>query len=112
MELTFGYRSAPGCCATCGSSDYGPVVDLQMLDPGVVIRLNQIYFCVECALAIGDLAGKAVGKAFVSVAEHDEYDVRRLQERIRRLVTEKDELADRLAQIATAAGQVTESASA
>ena len=46
MQLTDGYRAAPGCCAVCKTASTElPVVDLELADPGVIVRVA----CGTCA---------------------------------------------------------------
>lgn len=66
MQLTDGYRAAPGCCVVCKTSSTElPVVDLEIADPGIVVRVNRIYLCGHCAMEIGALAAPRMGRAIV-----------------------------------------------
>jgi hypothetical protein len=69
MELTSGYRAAPGKCLTCGSADSSkPVVDLQVSDPGVLNRTLRCYLCGDCAMQAGVLVSAAMGVTLVDNA--------------------------------------------
>ena len=66
MELTEGFRGAPGCCAVCATvSTSTPVVDLQVYDQGFIRRAHRIYLCGECAIQVGTMVAPALGKAVV-----------------------------------------------
>ncbi len=66
MELTDGYRVAPGRCVKCGTAESGkPVVDLVVPDPGVFVRTHRVYLCAECAIQVGRLIAPALGLAVV-----------------------------------------------
>jgi hypothetical protein len=94
MELTEGFRAAPGCCATCGTSKTGPVIDLQVADLGVYARTHRVYLCADCATYVGQLIGPAVGKAIVASDLRDDYLY--VQQRLDYVERERDELQARI----------------
>lgn len=94
MELTHGFRAAPGCCATCGTAATGPVIDLQVADLGVYARTHRVYLCAECASHVGTLIAPAVGKAMVAADMRADYLY--VQDRLAAVERERDEAIERL----------------
>lgn len=66
MQLTDGYRAAPGCCIVCKTASTElPVVDLEIADPGIIMRINRIYLCGHCAMQVGTMVAPLMGRAIV-----------------------------------------------
>lgn len=66
MQLTDGYRAAPGCCAVCKTASTElPVVDLELADPGIVVRVNRVYLCGHCAMQAASLVAPLMSRAIV-----------------------------------------------
>lgn len=66
MEMTNGFRVAPGCCATCGtsSSKHG-VLDLGIENKGAV-HFARVYLCGECAMTAAKIITGHLGKRIVA----------------------------------------------
>lgn len=70
MELTTGYRSAPGSCMVCASCDSSrPVVDLCVPDRGVLNRFHRSYLCEHCAAQVGVYAASMQGKILLPIGK-------------------------------------------
>ena len=66
MQLTDGYRAAPGCCAVCKTASTElPVVDLELADPGVIVRVARVYLCGHCAMQAASLVAPQMSRAIV-----------------------------------------------
>jgi len=73
MKIIEGFRSAPGCCAVCGTSQSpGGVVDLDRPDRMNPARDYALMLCSTCALEAGTLAAGLAGKVIVDKARVDE----------------------------------------
>ena len=66
MEMTSGFRVAPGCCATCSTSTskHG-VLDLGIENKGAV-HFARVYLCGDCAMAAAKLITGHLGKRIVN----------------------------------------------
>ena len=72
MHVIDGYRRAPGCCVKCKSPSVGVGgIDLGVEDPGIIVRMAQVYLCGDCAMQVGTMIAPLHGKAIVdaTVAE-------------------------------------------
>jgi hypothetical protein len=66
MQLTAAYRAAPGCCAVCRTPNPDqPIVDLEIMDPGVIFRASRVYLCGTCVMQAASLVAEQMGRAIV-----------------------------------------------
>lgn len=101
MEVTFGYRAAPGQCRTCGNSSSDiPAIDLQVYDPTVTHRDWRVYLCGTCVIAAADLVAPHVGYAVVPTKLKDDYMAALAQ--VDQLTATNNDLATKLAAVANA----------
>lgn len=94
MELTEGFRAAPGRCATCATSAHGPVIDLQVNDLGVYARTHRMYLCATCALQVAEMIAPIAGRAVVASDMRADYLY--VQDRLAAVERERDEAIERL----------------
>ena len=67
MRLIDSFIRPPGACAVCHTpTSKRGVIDLELEDPGQLVRRSHVYLCADCAMQVAQLIVPQHGRAITS----------------------------------------------